>query len=145
MEMLVLQVILPLVINVLAGIFLTSFIKLRRSIVVTLIIIFLALGSCLYYAYIQTPELVVVPNLKHHWVDEAKVLCKKIGLRVEVKAGNYGDRQNEVQRQSLEPGSLVSTNSAIEISVCRGSPSGDPLYNYPQGQIAQVTDKGVNK
>jgi hypothetical protein len=144
-NLLILQVILPLVINLISGILLAFFANLKQYRMTILIITFIILGNCLYFAYIQTPELVVVPNLRHQWVDQATVLCKKIGLKAEIKSGDYGARQNEVQKQSLAPGSLVFMNSTIEISVCRGNPVGDPLYNFTPGQIAQVTNEGVNK
>ena len=81
------------------------------------------------------PRLVVVPDLKHQWRDQAVSLCKKVGLKPEIRAGKYGDRQNEVQKQSFEPGALVFANSKIEIDVCRGQPVGDPLYGYPEGEF----------
>lgn len=145
MDLLILQVILPLVINLISGIILAFFANLKQYRVIILISTFIILSNCLYFAYIQTPELVVVPNLRHQWVDQATVLCKKIGLRAEAKSGDYGDRQNEVQKQSLAPGSLVFMNSKIEIFVCTGYPAGDPLYNFTEGQTAQATNEGVNR
>ena len=131
-DLLIFQVILPLVINLISGVFLAFVTKLKQHKVPILIITFIMLANCLYLAYEQMPELVVVPNLQHQWVDQAAVLCKRVGLRVEVKPGNYCDRQNEILRQSLEPGSLVLANSQIEIIVCRGQAVGDPLYNIPR-------------
>jgi beta-lactam-binding protein with PASTA domain len=127
-NLLIFQVILPLVINLISGILLSKFDRHRKAILFTTLIV---LFSCLYFgAYLQTPELIAVPDLQGQWKDQATILGKKMGLEVIVKDGSYGDRQDKVQRQSLAPGSLVLMNTKIEIYVCKGYVTGDPLYNY---------------
>lgn len=144
--MLVFQFILPIVINLISNI-VVLFVSKKSYRLIILIPSVVLLAASLLYAYIQTPELIVVPDFKHQWVDQAVGLCKKVGLRPNVERGTYTlkGRKNEIQWQSLEPGALVFANSSIEIRVCLGGPVGDSLYGYTYDQVGESKEREENK
>ena len=116
--------------------------KLVRRIV--RVVAFLILTVWLYVVHIQIPELVVVPELRHMWVDEAIVLCREMRLTVEVKRV-YGRNQDEVLGQSLVPGSREFPNSKILLIVCVGEPVVDPLYGHIYAKMAKATEEEVER
>jgi beta-lactam-binding protein with PASTA domain len=133
-RLLVFQVVLPLVINLIAGALLIFLPRPTRKLyrLIVFLVMALVLAGSLYYAYILTPELVVVPDLRHQWKDQATDLCNKVGLRVKEPRRRYGERQNEVLDQSLVPGSLVFAGTEIEMTICVGSLAGDPMYGIKE-------------
>lgn len=117
----VLQVVVPLAVNVIAG-FAIAFCRERRTQWEVGLTATLILFACLWFVHERTPTLVVVPDLLYLSQDHGAVLCDQIGLRYAVQRGGSGQRQNAIQWQSLRAGSLVRRDSTIVVKVCSGPP-----------------------
>jgi len=124
-SLLILQIVLPLGINIIGGLLVLVIRSRNRRIV-----IIASTAACLLLsvvtAYEATPKIVIVPNLQHAWKDRASDLCKDIGLNPVEMRGTYGERAGEVQKQSLEPGAEVFRGSQIEVYISLGSPVSNP-------------------
>lgn len=83
----------------------------------------------------QGPEasMVEVPDVRNHYVDDASTVLTSLGLYVyitEVEDANV--EKGLVISQDVEPGSSVSTGTAVTITVSVGSPEPDIVID-PQG------------
>ncbi len=134
------MVILPVVINIFAGLLVAILRKPWRW--VALILAATALFILVFTAYGQVPKLVVVPDVRGYWGHRAYVLCEEVGLNPEIVGGPYGLYGGEVLKQSLPPGSEVFRGEKIILTVCRGAPVSGPFL---EREFRSGTEKEVKK
>lgn len=128
-SLLIFQVILPIAISIFGWLVSMPEFKQKCWRWVILILATGALSMSLVLAYIQRPKLVIVPDIQHHWQDQAFVLCKDVGLIPEIVPSLYTRRApaGRVLEQSLSPGSEVFRRKKIILTVSRGEPVPDSL------------------
>jgi beta-lactam-binding protein with PASTA domain len=143
-KMLLIQVVLPLAISVIGGIVTASMANLGcKPKAVVLALANVVIAGILIYNWMQSPKLVIVPDVVHQFRDQADYLCRKVGLRpiIRVRDEYTGVlRTDEVGKQSLSPGAQEYIGREIELAVSRGDfLAGQTSADCPSQQEAQAT------
>jgi hypothetical protein len=121
LTLLLLQVVLPLAINVIGGIIVFRLVDRRKQLIAFIAMVILT-AIAVSSGWSETPKIVVVPNFLGKFGDPAKDFGSDMGLHPVVTVGNYGPCQGRVVSQSLPPETEIHIGAQIELTVSRGSP-----------------------